>query len=127
MSKYPRTRMGISTNPMPPHIYNLLEEKGKQNELTTYIIDLVQQDVEKREVSQQFQQMMDGFRLLLQEIQGIQQELQEVREEVRELKRFTRSSETVSSNVGESLISDHWVPEEEVKASSIHESFEILF
>jgi hypothetical protein len=52
MAERKRARFGIVTNSMSDEVYMLLDQKGKNQDLTQYIIGLVEKDIEKKNIKE---------------------------------------------------------------------------
>lgn len=54
MTERKRARFGIVTNSMSDEVYMLLDQKGKNQDLTQYIIGLVEKDIEKKNIKENY-------------------------------------------------------------------------
>lgn len=54
MAERKRARFGIVTNSMSDEVYMLLDQKGKNQDLTQYIIGLVEKDIEKKNIKENY-------------------------------------------------------------------------
>ncbi len=59
-----RTRMGIVTNKMSDEVYEQLASKAQENELSKYLIQLVQRDLEGEAIRDAFELAKDELRVI---------------------------------------------------------------
>ncbi|WP_155918476.1 hypothetical protein [Heyndrickxia ginsengihumi] len=71
-----RTRIGIVTNKMSDEVYSVLVQKGEKNELTQYVIGLVENDLNEKQLQNQVITLEKHFENLNQIIVQIEKKLE---------------------------------------------------
>lgn len=109
-----KARIGIVTNKMSEQVYNHLEQKAQTNELSQYIISLVEKDLRNSFLQDQF---------FL-----VKSELEEMYSTIHKMKDvFKKDEKTDDFNTVETLINLEVVADEEVNTSGFEESVEMDF
>lgn len=114
-----RTRFGIVTNRMSDKVYNLLDEKGKSNELTQYIIDLVEKDIEEQETQEKVNSVNNILDKLEDRIKILVKEA--------ELNKNNKGRSFTKQRQSESLVDLNFVSDEEIVSSEIEEDLDLNF
>lgn len=109
-----KTRMGIVTNKMSEEVYNHLEKKAQTNELSQYIIKLVEKDLQDTFLKDQFE-MVKG-------------ELENMYKTIDKMKHvFQTESDSDNSISDETLVNLNLVSDEEVNSEGFEESVDLDF
>ncbi|MEC1157706.1 MULTISPECIES: hypothetical protein [Cytobacillus] len=109
-----KARIGIVTNKMSEQVYNHLEQKAQTNELSQYIISLVEKDLQNSFLQDQF---------FL-----VKSELEEMHSTINKMKKVFRQNEEVNVLANdETLVNLEVVSDEEVSKSGFEESVEMDF
>lgn len=109
-----KARIGIVTNKMSEQVYNHLEQKAQTNELSQYIISLVEKDLQNSFLQEQFTL--------------VKSELEEMHSTINKMKKvFKQEEKMVEIGVEETLVNLDVVADEEVNKSGFEESVELDF
>lgn len=108
-----KARIGIVTNKMSDDVYNQLMKKAGKNELSQYIISLVEKDLNQSFVDEQFQM--------------VKSELSDIYKQINKVKSVFQTEQPKETSGNESLISEKIVSDDEVDLNSEVESFEVDF
>jgi len=122
MKEKRRARIGIVTNRMSERVYTHLQEKANNNELTHYIVSLVEQDLAKEDLWTFLLTLRDEYGHTLKQIK---EQMEELSNEIRKLKKSIQSQERgfePHERSEGSLVDDTIVPDEQVGESAIYES-----
>lgn len=104
---------------MSDKVYNLLDEKGKSNELTQYIIDLVEKDIEEQETQEKVNSVNNILDKLEDRIKILVKEA--------ELNKNNKGRSFTKQRQSESLVDLNFVSDEEIVSSEIEEDLDLNF
>lgn len=108
-----KARMGIVTNKMSDEVYHHLEQKAKNNELSQYIIQLVEKDLQNNYLEDQFQL--------------VQNELENVYKTIHKMKGVFQTQENTSPSNDETLVNLELVSDDEIKKDGFDEAVDLDF
>lgn len=109
-----KARIGIVTNKMSDIVYNHLDQKAQSNELSQYIISLVEKDLQHSFLQEQFSL--------------VKSELEDMHSTINKMKKVFRQEEKAEVIYSEeTLVNLEVVTDEEVNKSGFEESVEMDF
>lgn len=116
-------RMGIVTNRMSDEVYARLDEKAQKNELSQYIIQLVEKDLKEEFLEKQYSLAEKKIGDFDHQFSGLLEKLSEMSD----LLHYGRPQTPVLPVSNESLVDLDIVSDEKVVKSGFEESVDIDF